>query len=329
MGTHINSVADIMKKNAVADVAQSQINTANQVLYKTLSESLQKLIHKFITQSKSAKEQLHKVSDDIVKTVEEEAKIDEHYRKKMENLGEDPYREENGDADSGDNYNEDDNYEDDEEEGDEQKEGEESGKTDEKKAEEKKPHHATRDEIIKSDEKLIRMELAEIYEHLQKITFPEVSTEIINKWTEVLAKFEEELEDDNKEVDLEAVLDRFYKVSLPNVPKYDPSTGESEFEYIRAMIETAKLVKHRKDLTQYFENWRDSEKSEDNNGKKISPYVVMSSLERFAEENDLYMIFDWVSFCYIYHSSFICVYPIYAVNLITYVYIRIDSHIKI
>ncbi len=325
MGTHINSVADVMKKNAVADVAQSQINTSNQVLYKTLSDSLQKLIHKFITQSKSAKEQLHKVSDDIVKTVEEEAKIDEHYRKKMENLGEDPYREENGDTNSGDNYDEDDEYDEDEE-GDEQKEGEEPGKTDEKKAEEKKPHHATRGEIIKSDEKLIRMELAEIYEHLQKIVFPEVSTEIIGKWTEVLAKLEEELEDDEKEVDLEVVLDRFYKVSLPDVPKFDPSTGDSEFEYIRAMIETAKLVKHRKQLMQYFENWRDSEKSEDSNGKKISPYTVMSSLERFAEENDLYMIFDWVSFHI--HNVFHLLFFNATINLIIYA-CTIDQNIKV
>lgn len=295
-GTYANDLVDVLKKNSVPVPVVNQIVSSNQRLTQDVQDALGRIIHKFVAQSKAAKEKLHQVSEDIVRNVEEEAKLDERFRNKMEDLGEDPYAEDNGGKNNygGDDEDKDDYVEDNNDENNDDKShpdghdkaGDKDGK--------EKHHSLTRRERIIRDEEELGKEIDLYFKHLESLRFPDVSLEMIAAWSEQLKKLEEILEDETREADVDIMLNRFQKTLIPGVPEFNPDEHESVIEYMTSIIEEAKLMRHKQELVDLYKGWKENAQHNEH-GRKISAYTVIASMERLAEENDLYLLFEWVS----------------------------------
>lgn len=268
MGSHVDNIEDIMKRHQISEDTQSQVKEINQKLFKSLSETLTRMIKRFALHSKVAKERLRSVSDDIIRAIEEDERIDSRFKMILKKYGRDP-EEDNYNVE--DSYDDTDNYLEEKESVKEKNDGEQ--------------HQQTRKDIIETNEMEIKTKLKHMYDQLIAFEFPRVSEEILSKWTEILSKAEEELEDETKDVDLDNILNQFNKASLPTIPGYEANIHGPVHDYIRTMIEYAKLIKHKDELIAMFDKWQEN--------KKSSPYALMGNLEKFAEKNGIYILFDW------------------------------------
>ena len=93
----------------------------------------------------------------------------------------------------------------------------------------------------------------------------------------------------DKETDMAKVREKVNALvtSSKGVKDFDPSKHGSILDYFESLIEEAKLGAKKTELLELYDGWKASPGN-------ISPYTVIANLERFGEENDLFLLYEWL-----------------------------------
>jgi len=143
-----------------------------------------------------------------------------------------------------------------------------------------------------NDEKEVEQQLERFFQKLTEHKFPVLDMKVIKVWEDDMQSIQKMLDDEQKDLDLESISKRVMSSLLqhaPNLEKYDTHKHSSIIDYYEMRIEEAKLAFHRQELLDLYNGWKTGDKQ-----KGVSPYTVLSNLEHIAEENNMFLLYEWL-----------------------------------
>jgi len=246
--------------NAVSADSKAKIKMAQQSAYDTAVTAVDQLVKQFRGKSARAKKRLKDIALQVIEDVDEEEKEKQRFRDRIHDLG----------------ASEDFEYQD--EIADE--ELDQFGIKHDKNQ---------KGEAIDEDEKVVEADLERFYQKLLDTKFANVMPEIVNEWEKHLSKVIDTLENDSQETDLKA-LEKYVQEQLlayvPDARPFDPKKDRSILDFFEARIYEAKLAPHRQNLLDMHTGWKSG---------SLSPYQVLANIEKVANDENLYLIYEWLN----------------------------------
>jgi len=263
MGTHTKSISNLLKDKNIEHHVIEAVEKQTEKLREDLDIRFDAFLAHFKTVANHAKTSLKKVANAIQSDVELDSKEAQRYKEKMMN-------------DFGVNV----------EDEDAKRSREQAKNYDHYGVFEEDGHDLEEED---EDDEEIGQELERFFKKLNAHDFPVLSKDIIDAWEKDMQEISRTLADDDKETDLKAITDRVnQKIGMhaPQVEKFDPSKHSSVIDYFEMRIEEAKLSYHKQSLMDLYAGWKDD--------GKLSVYTVLSGLEHLAEENNMYLLYEWL-----------------------------------
>mmetsp|Transcript_23679 Transcript_23679/g.37801 ORF Transcript_23679/g.37801 Transcript_23679/m.37801 type:complete len:415 (+) Transcript_23679:381-1625(+) len=256
LGDHANKVQKLLKDNKVDEGTLKAIGKLDDELREAIEQRLGLILVHFQGVAHNARASMKRVAHAIVSDVEQEKKESDRYHNKMK-------------SDFGVDVDE-----------ENEKEVEDAyGILKEEKGE---PSH-------KEDDAEIARELEAFFKKLKAHAFPVVSKDVIEGWEKHMHEITQILDDNNSDIDLDRigkqVKENIFK-SAPSADPYDPAKHSSIIDYYEMRIEEAKLAFHRQELLDLYDGWKSD--------GKISAFTVLSGLEHIAEQNSMYLLYEWL-----------------------------------
>ena len=145
------------------------------------------------------------------------------------------------------------------------------------------------DSMYRDDENNIEQSLEKFFEKVRTHTFPTVTNDIIKHWEGYYDEISKLLQDQNKETDMAVVRKKVSDLvtQTHGVKDFDPSKHGNILDYFESLIEEAKLGTKKQELLDVYDGWKASPET-------ISPYTVLANIERFGEEHDLFLLYEWL-----------------------------------
>mmetsp|Transcript_2447 Transcript_2447/g.5606 ORF Transcript_2447/g.5606 Transcript_2447/m.5606 type:complete len:421 (-) Transcript_2447:200-1462(-) len=262
LGDYSASVIKLLhEKNIDKEVIQS-VETSTDTLRKNLDTSFDNVLHHFKGVAENARRNLKRVAHAIVSDVELDKKEEDRFREKMQkkfgvDVSHDDPKKADQQAHSYDQY----------------------GVLDE----------SDQNEDIDEDDEEIQDSLEYFFKKLKAHDYPLLNADVIEEWENDMQTISATLADEEKEVDLNSIRDRVTaKIAMhaPNVEKFDPSKHNSIVDYYEMQIELAKISFHKQTLMDLYSGWKDD--------GGLSVYTILSGLEHIAEENNMYLLYEWL-----------------------------------
>mmetsp|Transcript_20311 Transcript_20311/g.36139 ORF Transcript_20311/g.36139 Transcript_20311/m.36139 type:complete len:434 (-) Transcript_20311:54-1355(-) len=262
LGDHSISVKKMLSAKGVSSEILKDVEASDDELRQLLDVKMHNVLQHFHNVAANARESLKRVAHAIVSDAELEKRESDRFKTKMHNdFGVDISDDEDAEIVHHKKGDIDDYgfFQDDEDEEDE------------------------------DDEEEITAEIERFFTKLKAHEFPLLDAKVIEDWEEDMAKVQRILDNEEQETDLESIRIRVNQkigMAAPSVPKFDPAKHHSIIDYYEMRIEEAKLAFHRQALLDLYNGWK-----EDN---KLSPFTVLSGLEHIAEENNMYLLYEWL-----------------------------------
>ncbi|GBG25353.1 Hypothetical Protein FCC1311_015712 [Hondaea fermentalgiana] len=260
LGDYSASVVKVLHENNVDKDVVASVESSTDNLRKSLDNSFDNFLHHFKGVAESARHSLKRVAHAIVSDVELDKKEEDRYREKMKRK----FGVKVDDVDP--------NVAD-----DEAHKYDQYGVLDES------------DEGDDEDEEEIRESVEFFFSKLKAHDYPLLKAEVIEEWENDMADISSTLADEEKEVDLNTIRDRVNaKVAMhaPKADKFDPSRHNSIVDYYEMQIELAKISFHKQSLMDLYDGWKSD--------GKLNVYTILSGLEHIAEENNMYLLYEWL-----------------------------------
>jgi hypothetical protein len=274
VGDHATQVKELLKTKGVDAKILKEIEQADEKLRELLNSKMHAVLQHFHGVAVSARNSLRRVAHAIVSDVELDKRENDRFHEKMSSLG-----VKVDDAKDRATINK-------RPENDEYGLFPEGG--DARKPVPGQPAQE-QDEAPEDAEKEVAAQLERFFAKLEKHKFPLLSADVLGEWEKDMTELQRTLDDESKEIDLEQITKRVNaKMALqaPGVPAFDPAKHSSVIDYYEMRIEEGKLAVHRQSLMDLYNGWKQD--------GKLSPYTVLSGLEHLAEQNSMYLLYEWL-----------------------------------
>jgi len=259
LGSGIIQVQDILKKSSLSPDVIAEVDKVQEVMRTKLIGSLMGIIVHFQTVSRKAKQDLKKVAHAIVSDVELDKKEDDRFKTKM--MHDFKIDTQSKNQPSNRNVEDSDQY---------------GLFNDETDAE------------VEDDDNEIAAELENFFKKLTDHDYPLLTGEVIETWEKDMAEIQKMMDDNSKDTDMDKIKSRVHQnigLHAPAVAKFNDESG-SIIDYYEMQIEQAKLAFHKQELLDLYNGWKTD--------GQLSPLTVLAGLEKVAEENSMYLLYEWL-----------------------------------